>query len=159
MQPADTPDPELRSADVEDIPTLLPFIEGYYDFEGIPFNPGRVRDALKPLLGSDHFGRVWLIYVEDQPVGYAVLCFSYSIESGGVDSLVDELYVDPAWRGRGIGSRALAKVLDRARKLGVRRVYLEVARGNKKAQKLYQEAGFRARDKFFLMHMEFPEDD
>jgi ribosomal protein S18 acetylase RimI-like enzyme len=45
----------------------------------------------------------------------------------------------------------LARVEAEAATLGIRALHLEVARSNVRAQKLYGAAGFRARERFFLM--------
>lgn len=147
-------DPVLRAAGREDLPDLARFIQGYYRFEGIPFDLFRLERGLVPLLGRGDLGRVWLIDVNDTPVGYFILCFGYSIEKGGRDAMVDEFFIDPAYRGRGIGRRVLEKVIAEARSLGIVSVFLEVSRDNKAAQKLYATAGFKLRGKYRLMDMD-----
>jgi [ribosomal protein S18]-alanine N-acetyltransferase len=52
--------------------------------------------------------------------------------------------VAPAQRGRGIGTRLLHTVVERARERGVRELFLEVRVGNAAAQRLYQRHGFEA---------------
>jgi RimJ/RimL family protein N-acetyltransferase len=55
------------------------------------------------------------------------------------------MYVTPAHRGRGIGSRLLEAVLDRARSLpGVSQVHLCVGSTSVEARHLYERSGFRA---------------
>jgi ribosomal protein S18 acetylase RimI-like enzyme len=146
--------PVLRTARREDLPDLARFIQGYYRFEGIPFDLYRVERGLVPLLGREDLGRVWLIDANDRPVGYLILCFGYSIEKGGRDAMVDEFYIDADYRGRGIGQRALDQAIAEARTLGIVSVFLEVDRTNAAAQQLYAGAGFSARDKYLLMAMD-----
>ena len=146
--------PVLRTARREDLPDLARFIQGYYRFEGIPFDLYRVERGLVPLLGREDLGRVWLIDANDRPVGYLILCFGYSIEKGGRDAMVDEFYIDANYRGRGIGRRVLDQAIAEARTLGIVSVFLEVDRTNEAAQKLYAGAGFVARDKYLLMVMD-----
>ena len=64
------------------------------------------------------------------PVGYVVLTWSFSIESGGLDGYIDELFLLPEVRGRGLGRRVLALAEQEARRLGLLRLYLEVEHGN-----------------------------
>ena len=85
-----------------------------------------------------------------RPVGYAVLTFAHSIEFGGRCGFVDELYVEPPARGRGVGRRALERVADEARSLGVRVLLLEVSPENERVAGLYRSAGFAER-KYRLM--------
>ena len=48
--------------------------------------------------------------VEERHVGYVVVTLGFSLESGGRDGFIDELYIAPAARGRGIGAKVLALV-------------------------------------------------
>lgn len=54
------------------------------------------------------------------------------------------LAVDPDFRGRGLGRRLVAHVLERLVAKGVQRVFLEVAEENVEAQRLYERLGFVA---------------
>jgi len=146
--------PVLRTARREDLPDLARFIQGYYRFESIPFDLYRVERGLVPLLAREELGRVWLIDVNDTPVGYLILCFGYSIEKGGRDAMVDEFFIDANYRGRGIGRRMLEQVIAEVRALGIVSVFLEVDRTNAAAQRLYAGAGFKLRDKFMLMALD-----
>ena len=143
--------PVLRLALRADLPDLARFINGYYRFEDIPFELYRLERGLVPLLGREDLGRIWMIDVNDAPVGYFILCFGYSIEKGGRDAMVDEFFVEQAYRGRGIGRKVLTQVIAEARALSVVSVFLEVGRENEAAQKLYAGAGFVKRDKYLLM--------
>ena len=146
--------PVLRVAGREDLPDLARFIQAYYRFEGIPFDLFRLERGLVPLLGREELARVWLIDVNDTPVGYFVLCFGYSIEKGGRDAMVDEFFIDASYRGRGIGRRVLEQVIAEARALGIVSVFLEVDRNNEAAQRLYTGAGFIMREKYLLMALD-----
>jgi len=67
--------------------------------------------------------------------GYAVLwCFA---DEGELANIA----VDPAIRGRGLGTLLLDAVLDRARARGVRQLYLEVRESNHQAEGMYLRRG------------------
>ena len=146
--------PVLRPAVRADLPDLARFIHGYYRFENIPFDLFRLERGLVPLLGREDLGLVWMIDINGTPVGYFILCFGYSVEKGGRDAMVDEFYIEQAYRGRGIGRKVLEQVIAAATSLGIVSVFLEVGRDNEFAQKLYAGAGFRLRDKYLLMAMD-----
>ena len=146
--------PVLRAARREDLPDLARFVQGYYRIEKIPFDLYRLERGLVPLLGREDLGRIWLIDANDTPVGYLILCFGYSIEKGGRDAMVDEFYIDAAYRKRGIGRRVLEQAIAEVRASGIVSVFLEVDRNNEAAQRLYTGAGFVLRDKYLLMAMD-----
>lgn len=54
-----------------------------------------------------------------------------------------KMYLDAAWRGRGLGRRLLDDLLDRARTAGYRRVSLETAGVLVEAIGLYRRYGFK----------------
>jgi GNAT superfamily N-acetyltransferase len=110
----------------------------------------RTRAALLRLIGDDSLGRVWLIMLGDEPVGYLVLAFGYSLEYRGRDAFIDELFVVAAQRGRGLGTRAVAFAVEQCRTLGVRALHLEVERGNVAGQALYRRAGFAEHDRLLM---------
>jgi diamine N-acetyltransferase len=94
-------EPAFRMAVESDAELLLEFMQAYYAFDGHAFDRGKARVALLPLLRDANFGRAWLILDYDAPVGYAVLCFGYSLEWLGRDAFVDEFYLREEYRGRG----------------------------------------------------------
>jgi len=102
------------------------------------------------LLRNPDRGRAWLFGEPGRVAGYVVLCFGFSLELGGRDAFVDEVYVKPAERGQGFGRRALEFALAEAKRLGIRAVHLEAAKGRKPLLRLYQSLGFVRRDHPFL---------
>ena len=53
------------------------------------------------------------------------------------------MWVDPDWRGRGIGDQLVSTVIDWAAEHGFETIQLWVAEGNKEAERLYSRHGFR----------------
>lgn len=142
---------KLRLAAPTDLETLLPLVAAYHRFEGIRHTPESTRAALRPLLEDPALGRVWLIEEDGAVAGYIALCFGYSIEFGGRDAFVDELYLLESCRGRGLGKAALDAAAREATALGVVALHLEVGTENAKARKLYEAAGFVPRSGFALL--------
>ncbi len=148
---------ELQRADETDLEQLLPLVTAYHRFEEVNRSEEQRRTALQFLLGEQDFGAVWRIESEKQLAGYIAICKGYSIEFGGFDAFVDELYLEPEYRGRGIGKTVLRQIGAEARALGINALHLEVARDNDKARRLYRSSGFEARDKYLLMTLELAE--
>ena len=124
-------------------------MRAYYLEDGHAFRDDRQLPALAALAGDEPFGRAWLVELGGRPVGYAVLSWAFSVEAGGREACVDELYLVPEARNRGFGSRVLALLEYEARALGVRRVFLEVERKNR-AIGLYRRAGYVDHGRFLM---------
>ena len=61
---------------------------------------------------------------------------------------VKRMYVQPRFRGRGIGLAVLQALEARARELGVRRLLLETGTGQPEALALYERHGYRRREPY-----------
>jgi GNAT superfamily N-acetyltransferase len=143
--------PRIRRAAAADRAQLIPLIREFYAVDRHPFDLDRVTTALEPLLADDACGQVWLIEEDPGgfgPVGYGLLTWGYSLESGGRDVLVDELYVRE--RGRGTGARALAQMLERAAAAGARRAFLETESHNERVRYFYGRLGFEVDDSVWM---------
>jgi ribosomal protein S18 acetylase RimI-like enzyme len=144
----------IRRARPRDGAALVELQREFYREDRIAHAPVNAR-ALHRLLRSPRAGVVWVIEsgagASRSPIGYLVLTIGYSLERGGRDSFIDELYVRPQQRGRGLGALAIATAEVAARRLGVRAVHLEVDTGNERARRLYERSGFALRERYHLM--------
>jgi len=109
------------------------------------------RAALTPLLEGIPHGVAYLIGPSRAPMGYVIVTFGWSLEFGGMDGIVNEIYLRPAVRGRGIATEILISLPKALADAGVKALHLEVARSNDPAQRLYTRAGFKLRDGYVLM--------
>ena len=140
----------FRPATTADEPALFELMREFYRHEGMAWDERAARAALRGVLADPSAGRGVLIEQDGAVAGYLVVCFGFSLEFQGRDAFVDELYVREAFRGRGLGTRALEVAADLCRENGVRALHLEVERRNTRAQEIYRKAGFRDRD-YYLM--------
>jgi len=75
-------------------------------------------------------------------VGYLIITLGYSVEYGGRDGFIGDVYLVPEARRAGLRRRLLAFALAEAERLGVRTLHLEVEVENERATRLYREGGF-----------------
>ena len=135
----------LHLATPADLDRLEPMVAAYHSLEGIESDETHRRAALGPLLEGSPLGAVWLIGPKMAPVGYVVASFGWSIEMGGIDGFVDELWIREKVRGRGMGSEALLALMKALAGAGVKALHLEVNARNEGATRIYERAGFRRR--------------
>lgn len=140
---------ELAAVTAADLSLLEQFARAYYLEDGHTFREDRQPGALAALVAGEPFGRCWLIRLEARPVGYAVLSWGFSVEAGGREACLDEFYLVPEVRSQGLGSCALALVEGEAHQLAVRRIFLEVQRGNRVIG-LYRRAGYVDHDRILM---------
>ena len=140
----------LHLATEDDTDKLIPMIAAYHAMEGIDTDEDHRRKAIEPLLEGSPHGAIWLIGPKMSPVGYIAVSFGWSIEMGGLDGFIDELWIREKVRGRGMGSEAVASLIKSLKGAGMMALHLEVARENTRAETLYGRLGF-ARRPFNLM--------
>jgi ribosomal protein S18 acetylase RimI-like enzyme len=125
-------------------------IERLYEHEGIAFEAERSRSALTGLLANPQWGSIWLLLADGETAGYVAVTVGYSLEFGGRFGLLDELYVEDAWRDQGFGRQAVSFAEDWCRAQGLRALRLEVGYDNARALGLYRRTGFEVHDRHFL---------
>jgi GNAT superfamily N-acetyltransferase len=140
----------FRLAATEDVELLIALMREFYAGERYPFAERAARHALGELLADPRLGRAWVIEEGGAALGYAVVTLGFSLEYQGRDAFVDELYVCPAQRGRGLGRAAMEHVEAECRALGVRALHLEVERTNPEGRALYRRRGFRDNERHLL---------
>lgn len=138
--------PPVRRADESDHDALLTLIQQFYIVDGHDFDPERINRGLLPLLRDDAHGQVWILGVH--PIGYAIVTWSWSLESGGKDCILDEIYL--AERGNGFGSHLLTEAISHARNAGAVAMFLETEAPNERARHFYQQLGFQNEDSIWL---------
>ncbi|MBM7066728.1 N-acetyltransferase [Actibacterium sp. 188UL27-1] len=141
----------LHLAGPDDAPKLLAQIAAFHADHGIDQTDAFRQAALAPLLGGSPHGAAYLIGPRRAPVGYLVISFGYSLEMGGIDGFLDEIYIRPAVRGRGMATEALAALLPSLAEAGVKALHLEVKRDRPEAQGLYKRLRFEPRADYHLM--------
>ncbi len=141
----------LHLARPEHLDKLLSLVEAFHAEEGLQSSPELRRAGIEPLLQGIPYGAVYIIGPTRAPIGYIVMTFGWSVEFGGMDGFVDEIYVRPAVRGRGIATEVLIELPKTLAEAGIKALHLEVDRDNEQAQRLYQRARFQPRDRSMLM--------
>lgn len=135
-------DCELLPVGPADEETLLALARAFHAESGHPLGERGVAAAR--LVARGHpLARAWLIRDGSGAiVGYTVLGLGFGIEYGGPDAFVDDLYLVPPARGRGIGQAVMALLEGKARELGLKALFLVVDPENAPAKAVYERRGF-----------------
>lgn len=144
----------LRLAHPEDLPKLLPLVAAFHDHMGISTDEAHRTAALTPLLEGSPLGACYLIGPRMAPIGYVVISFGWSVEFGGLDGTVDEIFLRPSVRGRGIGHEVLSELPKALAGAGLKALHLEVRADDEPAQRFYKRLHFTPRDGYVLMTRE-----
>ncbi len=99
---------------------------------------------------------------DSPPAGVCQLRYRWGLWRAGIDCLLEDLFVDGAARGSGLGRALVDAAQARARERGARRMELDCNEANATAVALYTSAGFvtassafgGARDLYFRLHLD-----
>lgn len=131
----------FRPVAAADADILLAMVEAFHGADGRVLD-ARSRAAVRALCAGESLARAWLVARSEETVGYLVLTRGWGIEYGGPDVFLDELYLQPAARGSGIGGAALAFAAETATAWGAAAMHLVVAPDNDGARRLYGRHAF-----------------
>ena len=141
----------FKKAELSDLPVLMRFMQEFHEFDHTePFDEVPARMAMETVISDERIGLVWLIKSSGEDVGYIVLTLHYRLESRGICANLDELFINEANRGRGIGRKAMKFLEDTCQERGVAAMQLEVKKDNPEAASLYEKVGFEKPDRDFM---------
>lgn len=106
-----------------------------------PIPDRHITATFDELMRSEDYAAAYIFEAGGATAGYALLAKTFSQEAGGMVLWIDELYVKPEYRGRGLGHEFFA-FLQRGAALKFKRFRLEVEDGNEAAASLYRRVGF-----------------
>ena len=138
-----TPD-DLRIvvATEKDTPTILHMIRGLAEYERMSDRVVATEAALRQqLFGPRPAAEVSLAFVADEPVGFAVYFPSFSTFACRPGLYLEDLFIDPKWRGRGFGRQLLAHIAKMAVERGCDRMNWVVLPWNQPAIDFYRRLG------------------
>ncbi|MEY5145280.1 MAG: hypothetical protein RL745_649 [Actinomycetota bacterium] len=140
--------PRIRRAEIGDLASLIRLGALYCEADDAEWIPERAKSAFEPLLADDRHGTVLVVEVETSVAGYAVLTWGWSIEAGGREALLDEMYIEHP--GGGLGSALIEAVMAAAKAAGAARVFLETEAANESARGFWLKRGFDVEDSVWL---------
>ena len=126
----------------KDKPTLLPFVQQFYHHFKYPYQEEQKSNVLSHLMQDESLGRIMLIEHGESAIGYILLAFSFSLEFNGPIAFIDELFIEPSGRQKGVGSQVLSQVENLCASLGMKAVRLESEAHNERATALYARSGY-----------------
>ncbi len=134
----------IRPATEQDVPLILAFIRELADFEQLLHAVVATEDRLRQtLFGPRPAAEVLLAERDGEPVGYALFFSTYSTFLAQSGIYLEDLYVRPQVRGRGVGRALLAQVAHLACARGCGRLEWSVLNWNERAIRFYQNLGAR----------------
>jgi len=135
-------DVSLRAATIDDVPVILRCIRGLAEYERLAHECMATEEQLREsLFGESPAAQVVLAMVGDEPAGFALWFRNYSTFLARPGIYLEDLFVFPAFRGRGVGRRLLKHLAHVAVSRGYGRLEWAVLDWNVDAIRFYESLG------------------
>lgn len=109
------PDFSLRNARREDVPLILSFIRELAEYEKLSHEVVATEDDIaQSLFGSSPKAFCVIAEANGEPAGFALCFYNYSTFQGRPGIYLEDLYVKPEFRGRGLGKKFFIHLAQRA---------------------------------------------
>jgi GNAT superfamily N-acetyltransferase len=127
----------------QDLGDLLPLMRAYCDFyEVAPVDEDLLAMARALIADPEREGVQILARDEaGRAVGFATIFWSWSTLRASRIGVMNDLFVDPAARGRGVAEALIAECVGRCRSRGASSLGWQTAKDNRRAQAVYERAG------------------
>jgi len=138
---------DVREASADDVPLILTLIGELAEYERLSHEVVATEDALQEwLFGETPVAEVLIAEQGAEAVGFALFFHSFSTFLGRPGIYLEDLYVRPAFRGRGVGKRMLMHLANLAKERGCGRLEWSVLDWNEPSIRFYESLGAVAMD-------------
>ena len=132
----------IRTATVDDLPTILRFIRELADYERLADRVVATEESLRAtLFGNPRFAEVLIGEDDGEPFGFALFFHNYSTFLAQPGIYLEDLYVRTELRGKGYGRALLARLASIAIERNCGRVEWSVLNWNEPAIRFYKNIG------------------
>jgi GNAT superfamily N-acetyltransferase len=146
----------IGHATIDDVSAIAPLFDAYRIFYGRASDAGLARRFIAERLG-DGSSIIILARAGDEAVGFAQLYPSFSSLGANRSMILNDLFVAPSERGRGIAGLLVAAAVDAAIDAGAAGLSLMTHKTNGRARALYERLGWTAVDDFLTYELDVAE--
>ena len=131
----------FRKITTKDVAAYTKMATDFYNSPAVLHSIPRdyIENTAREVLEGTPFADIYIFEENGATVGYGLLAFTHSQEAGGLVCWLEELYVVPALRSRGVGGAFLDFI---KREVRAARYRLEVEPDNERVKTLYEKNGF-----------------
>lgn len=140
----------IREGKESDFDALITLLAEFSSEAGTSVSIDHLTNALWPLLQGTELGKILVLDIEEEIVGYLAIGYGWGIESGGKEALFDEIFIRSAYRNQGHGKTLIRHALAHVKNQGAKTVFLETEASNPESRNLYQVLGFETEDSIWM---------
>lgn len=140
---------EIKAATIEDVPLILSFIKSLAEYEKLSHEVVATEELLREtLFGENARAEVIIAYDKEKAVGFSIFFHNFSTFLGRPGLYIEDIYVNPDARGKGVGLKLLSYVAKLAKERKCGRLEWWVLDWNEDAIGFYKRIGAKAMDEW-----------
>jgi GNAT superfamily N-acetyltransferase len=143
----------IERATERDVPLILKLIKGLAEYERLAHAVVATETTLRESLFEKRAAEVVIGYADDEPVGFALFFQTFSTFLGVPGMYLEDIFVEPEWRGHGFGRALLAHLAKIAIERGYGRVEWSVLDWNEPSIGFYKKLGARPMDEWTIFRL------
>ena len=143
----------IAPATERDLPAILKLIQGLADYEKLSHAVVATEEVLRESLFKKRAAEVVIGYAGDEAAGFAVFFQTFSTFLGVPGMYLEDIFVEPKWRRKGLGRQLLAHLAAIARARGYGRVEWSVLDWNEPAIRFYKALGAKPMDEWTVFRL------
>lgn len=144
----------IKVANVSDIPLILSLIKELAEYEKLSHEVVATEEMLtETLFGHKSHIEALVGYLHDKPVGFALYFHNFSTFLGRKGIYLEDLYVKPEARGKGVGQKILVYLARLAKERGCGRLEWSVLDWNTPAIEFYKKIGAKPMDEWTVYRL------
>lgn len=145
---------KIRAAEIEDVPLILEFVKGIARFENLSHlvtaTEANLADAM---FGKRLYAEVFFAELDGVPAGFTVFFHNFSTFVGKPGLYIEDIFVKPEFRGKGIGKAMFLHCVTLAKERRCGRLEWAVLEWNS-ARKFYEHLGGSPADGWQIYRMD-----
>lgn len=152
---------DIRPATVDDVPVILNFIKSLAEYEQLAHEVVATEEILKnSMFGERRYAEAIIAYGKktqdspEEPAGMALYFHNFSTFLGRPGLYLEDLFVNPEFRGAGIGKRLLIQLAAIAKERNCQRYEWVCLDWNKPSREFYEALGAKPQSQWIIHRVE-----
>ncbi|WP_202905793.1 GNAT family N-acetyltransferase [Methanolobus vulcani] len=154
MQPENTSSVSVRTTKIDDIPLIMELVKALAEFEGLNDHVLATEESLKEgMFGKNKYAEAIVAEMDGKAVGFIVFFHNFSTFVGRPGLYIEDIFVYPEYRGKGVGKALLVHCGKIARERNCGRLEWSVLDWNP-ARKFYEHMGGEHQKEWLLYRLD-----
>lgn len=143
----------IETASERDLPLIHKLVKDLAEYEKLAHAVIATEETLRESLFRKRAAEILIGYAGDEPAGFAVFFQTFSTFLGVPGMYLEDIFVEPKWRRKGLGRQLLARLARIADERGYGRVEWSVLDWNELAIGFYKALGAKPMDEWTVFRL------